>query len=51
MKDFSSYARFLEFLGSQRKLKGFKHHGIHITVNTLRELADAEENIHEFAAK
>ena len=51
MKDFSSYARFLEFLGSRRKLKGFKHRGIHITVNTLRELADAEENIHEFAAK
>ncbi len=50
MRDFSSYVRFLEFLGSQRKLKGYKHHGIHITVNTLRELEDAEQNIHEFAA-
>ncbi len=51
MKDFSSYAGFLQFLGSQKKLKGFRHQGIHITVNTLRELEDAEENIHEFAAK
>lgn len=51
MNDFSSYARFLEFLGSQKKLKGFKHQGVHITVNTIRELEDAEEYIHEFAAK
>lgn len=51
MKDFSSYAGFLQCLGSQRKLKGFRHQGIHITVNTLRELEEAEENIHEFAAK
>ena len=51
MKDFSSYARFLESLGSQKKLKGFKHQGIHITVNTIRELEDAEEYIHEFAEK
>ena len=48
MKDFSSYAEFLEFLGSEKKLKGFKHLGVHITVNTLRELEDAEKNIDEF---
>jgi hypothetical protein len=35
-------------MGSQKKLKGFKHQGVHITVNTLRELEDAEKNIHEF---
>ena len=51
MKDFSGYAAFLQFLGAQRKLKGYRHQGIHITVNTLRELEEAEENIHEFAAK
>ena len=51
MKDYSSYAGFLESLGLQRKLKGFKHCGIHITVNTFRELAEAEENIHEFTAR
>ncbi len=48
MKDFKSYADFLETLGNERKLKGFKHNGVHITVNTLRELEDAEQNIHEF---
>ena len=51
MKDFTSYADFLEFLGSQKKLKGFKHQGVNITVNTLRELEDAEQNIHEFEIK
>jgi hypothetical protein len=29
-------------------LKGYKHDGVHITVNTFRELEDAEQNIHEF---
>jgi glucose-1-phosphate cytidylyltransferase len=48
LKDFTSYAQFLEFLGKEKKLKGFKHQGVHITVNTLRELEDAEQNIHEF---
>lgn len=49
MRDFSSYAAFLEFLGREKRLKGYKHPGVHITVNTFRELEDAEQNIHEFA--
>ena len=48
MKDFSSYATFLEFLGGRKKLGGFKHRGVHITVNTFRELEEAEQNIQEF---
>lgn len=48
MTGFSSYAEFLVFLAAQKRLKGFKHHGVHITVNTLRELEDAEQNIDEF---
>ena len=48
MRDFSSYAAFLEFLGREMRLKGYKHEGVHITVNTFRELEDAEQNIHEF---
>ena len=51
IKDFSTYAAFLEFLANQKELKGFKHHGLHITVNSLRELEDAEKNIHEFEFK
>jgi len=48
MKNYSSYARFLEDMGLEKKMKGYKHDGVHITVNTLRELEDAEQNIHEF---
>ena len=48
IKDFATYAEFLEFLANQRKLKGFMHHGVHLTVNTLRELEDAEQVIDKF---
>jgi NDP-sugar pyrophosphorylase family protein len=48
MREFSSYAAFLEFLGNEKRLKGFRHEGVHITVNTFRELEDAEQNIYEF---
>lgn len=48
MNKFSSYVDFLEYITSQKQLKGFKHLGVHITVNTLRELEEAEQNIHEF---
>ena len=51
MGDFATFAAFLEFLGDKKTLKGFKHRGVHITVNTLRELNDAEANIHEFTEK
>lgn len=49
MRDFTSYAEFLQFLGAERKLKGYRHYGVHITVNTLRELEDAADNVHRFA--
>jgi len=48
IEGFSSYSEFLEYMGSHKKIKGYKHQGVHITVNTLQELKDAEENIHEF---
>lgn len=48
LRDFSGYAEFLEFLANQRRLKGFMHHGVHLTVNTLRELEDAEQLIDKF---
>ena len=50
MKEFSSYAEFLEYLGSEKKLMGYRHEGVHITVNTFRELEDAEQNIHDFVS-
>ena len=48
LRDFSGYAEFLEFMANQKKLKGFMHHGVHLTVNTLRELEDAELIIDKF---
>ncbi len=48
MKDISTYAEFLGFMATQRKGKGFVHHGVHLTVNTLRELEDAEQLIDKF---
>ena len=47
---FRSYVDFLEHLVSQRMLKSFKHLGVHITVNTLQELEEAETNINEFVS-
>lgn len=48
IKNFATYGEFLEFLANQRKLKGFMHYGVHLTVNTLRELEDAEQVIDKF---
>ena len=44
-KDFSNYVKFLEFMVNERKIKGFVHHGNHLTVNTLRELEEAEKSV------
>ena len=48
MKDYSSYVDFLEATSFQKKIKGYKHTGVHITVNTLQELEDAKNDIHFF---
>lgn len=48
LEGFETYADFLEFLANQRRLKGFVHKGVHLTVNTLRELEEAEQLIEKF---
>ena len=45
IKDFTNYAKFLDFMVNERKLKGFIHNGNHLTVNTLRELEEAEKSV------
>ena len=45
IKESSSFANLLANLASQGKLGAYKHEGIHITVNTVKELSDAEKNI------
>jgi len=42
------HKRFLDFLNEiihENKLYSYKHRGVHITVNTIKELQDAESNI------
>ena len=43
--EYDSYAEFLNVLAERRLLNAFRHEGIHITVNTLKELSEAERNI------
>ena len=42
---YDNYAKLLKDLAGQGFLNAYKHEGIHITVNTIKELAEAEENI------
>lgn len=48
MKEFNRFQDFLEHMGNNKEIKGYKHTGIHITVNTFNELEEAKENIHKF---
>ena len=38
---------FLKDLAEQNLLNAFKHTGLHITVNSIKELVDAEKNINK----
>ena len=42
---YKSWEIFLNDLVSERSINAFKHNGIHITVNTIDELKEAEKNI------
>ena len=45
LNDASSFSDFLEKLSKKRMLGAFKHEGIHITINTIKELSEAQKNI------
>jgi glucose-1-phosphate cytidylyltransferase len=44
----SSFVEFLHERIARREMYSYKHQGIHITVNTITELRDAENNIANF---
>ena len=48
INDSSSFVDFLNERIVRREMYSFKHQGIHITVNTITELRDAENNIASF---
>ena len=45
IKKYDSYADLLGDMAKQQILNAYKHDGIHITVNTVKELEEAEKNI------
>jgi glucose-1-phosphate cytidylyltransferase len=45
MQRFQTFTEYLESIVERRQLKGFRHEGFHITINTIRELEEAECNI------
>jgi len=45
MDRFSKFEDFLHYLVEKKELNGYKHMGSHITINTLKELKEAELNV------
>jgi glucose-1-phosphate cytidylyltransferase len=48
IRQFSTFVDFLASITDAGQLYSYKHTGIHITVNTLQELSNAETNIEAF---
>ncbi len=53
IKKFPTYLNFLESVGknSELKIKGYRHNGVHITINTLQDLEVAEQEIYRLEGK
>jgi NDP-sugar pyrophosphorylase family protein len=47
MQNFQTFAEYLESIAERRLLRGFRHDGFHITINSIRELEEAEYNINK----
>jgi len=45
LNNIDSYEEFLSYVIRKNDLIGYKHNGDHITVNTLKELQEAEKQI------
>lgn len=45
LKGFNSFESFLGNLVKEKNIHAFKHKGLHITVNSQKELSEAEDNI------
>ena len=48
INNYRSFVDFLQSLIQKSELFSFKHSGIHLTINTIKELAIAEKNIDKF---
>jgi len=45
ISNFNNFEDYLGYLVNKRELNGYRHDGHHITINTLKELLEAEQNI------
>ena len=45
MEEFDSFRAFLKQLIKEKKLVGHRHEGLHVTVNTQKDLSEAEKNV------
>ncbi len=48
MRGFKHFEDFLSHLVAQGQLNAYRHKGVHITVNTIKDLEEAEKNIGRF---
>ena len=45
VKNYTKFEKFLEYFSEKSEVYSYKHKNIHITVNTIKELEDAEKNL------
>jgi NDP-sugar pyrophosphorylase family protein len=45
MDKFLKYEDFINYLMSNKKLNAYKHDGVHLTINSIRDLEEAEKTI------
>ena len=50
-KKFKKFEFLLNYLVKNSKIKSFKHKGLHITINTLKELEEANKEVGDFEKK
>jgi len=46
--DFTKFQYFLNYLVKKKLAKSFKHKGLHITINTVKELEEAKKLVSKF---
>jgi len=48
LKKYKSFEKFIQYLIENSQMYSYKHKGLHITVNSVTELQEAEKNIDDF---
>ena len=51
MSKFNTFQNYLKYLVDNRLAQSFKHQGLHVTINTVKELEDAKKTLSKFEKK